>query len=78
MPGCFTDNENACIVRIIVNEYREFENQEILYSLRAKKEEADAKASKAFSLFSSSTLKVTGFLDFVKEYFPNELSENVA
>ena len=80
MFGVYNDGENRSLVRMIVNHY-ENSNASIinsLYAINLKKEEAAPNGAPGFNRLTSSEISIAQLLDFVKEYFPNDLSADVA
>ena len=53
-------------------------NAKTLYAINTKKEDAAAEAAPVQYGLSSSTIKIPNLLNSVKNYFPNELPQDVA
>lgn len=78
--GTYRESDEQYFVRIIVNaKNSEVEEVKYIYAITTKKEEdAASDGAPDTRITSPSNIKIADFLEFVKRYFPNELSEDVA
>jgi hypothetical protein len=76
--GAYWEKEDLYITRVVVNSTgKEIEEVKCLYALNAKKEDVASEDARENPITPSS-IKIAQLLEYVKKYFPNELSEDVA
>lgn len=78
--GTYRESDEQYFVRIVVNaKNNEVEEVKYVYAIATKKEgDAASDGAPDTRITSPSNIKIADFLEFVKRYFPNELSKDVA